>query len=245
MVPNAAGELLAAHAQRVEQEIDRVTSDISSLRGLRAGRVHILSVEGFASDLLPTLIAQFHVSHPSFHFQLEVDRQGEIARRIRDGEADIGITLSGVPESRISVELRHPSPVLAVMAQHHPLATQRQVSLSQVTTFPLALPQKETSLRRLLDVSCGRQGLQYTPALESNQVDALVNYVAASRAVAFYGEVSIRSRLRSGSVVAIPLRDREMNERHLEVQTMAGRNLPDAVRAFARHLVEALEANVP
>ncbi|MGC4008393.1 MAG: LysR family transcriptional regulator [Pseudomonas sp.] len=242
MVPNAAGELLAAHAQRVQQDIERVAGEISSLRGLRAGSVHILSVEGFASDLLPTLIADFQRSYPGFQFQLDVRPQGEIARCIRDGEADIGITLSGMPESRIAVELRHPSPILAVMSPRHPLASQRQVSLAQVTGYPLALPPRATSLRQLLDISCGRQGLRYTAAMQSNHVDALVGYVAACSAIAFYGEVSVRTRLQTGAVVAIPLRDREMNERALEVQTMAGRNLPGAVRAFVQHLVSALKA---
>lgn len=242
MVPNAAGELLAAHAQRVQQDIERVTGEISSLRGLRAGSVRLVSVVGFASEFLPTLIARFHLRYPGFKFHLEVCPRGDIPRRIRDGEADIGITLSGVPEARIRVELRLPSPVLAVMSPGHPLAGQRQVSLSQVVGYPLALPPKDTSLRQLLEISCGRQGLQYTAALESNQFDALVSYVAACDAIAFYGEASIRTRLQRGAIVAVPLRDREMNERHLEVQTMAGRNLPDAVKAFTEYLVEALQA---
>src|SRR4051794_5342869 len=43
MVVNAAGELLAAHAKRTWQDIERVTGDISALRGLRSGRVRVVS----------------------------------------------------------------------------------------------------------------------------------------------------------------------------------------------------------
>jgi DNA-binding transcriptional LysR family regulator len=142
----------------------------------------------------------------------------------------------------VAVQLRQPAPVLAVLAPDHPLAGQRQLSLAQVTAYPLALPARNTSLRFLLDIACGRQGLHYTAALESNQIDALAAYVSVSQGIAFYGELSVRTRLRNRSVVAIALRDREMNERSLEVQTMAGRKLPDAVEAFNRHLVEALKA---
>ncbi|MDD0812875.1 LysR family transcriptional regulator [Curvibacter sp. RS43] len=239
MVLNAAGELLVAHAQRVEQDIERVTGEIGSLKGLRAGTVRIVSV---ASGFLPGLIARFHARYPGFKFYLEVCPKDEIPRRVRDGEADIGITLSGIPEARIRVELRHPSPVLAVMAFDHPLAGQLQLSLSQAAGYPLALPPKYTSLRQLLDVSCGRQGLQYNVVFESNQVDALVSYVEASGAIAFYGEASISARLKGGSIKAIPLRDREMNERHVEIQTMANRNLPAAVRAFTDFLVLTLKS---
>ena len=179
MVPNAAGELLAAHARRVQQDIERVTGEINSLRGLRTGRVRIVSVEGFAYDFIPTLIAQFRERYAGIRFDLDVCSQGDVARRVRDGEADIGITLSSVPEAGIRVELRYPSPVLAVMASDHPLAGQRQVSFSQVTAYPLALPLKNSSLRHLLDISCSRQGLRYTPVLQSNHADALVSFAAA------------------------------------------------------------------
>jgi DNA-binding Lrp family transcriptional regulator len=44
----------------------------------------------------------------------------------------------------------------------------------------------------------------------------------------------------SGALVAVPLRDCEMNERHLEVQTLAGRTLPPACKAFLDQVQELL-----
>ena len=241
MVPNAAGELLATHAKRAQQDNERVIIEISGLRGLRNGFVRVASAEGFAFDFIPTLIARFQEKYEGIRFHLDACAQSDIARRIRDGEADVGVTLSALPERGLKVELRHPSPVLAVMAGDHPLAGHRQLSLGQVVACPLALPLASSSVRQLLDISCSRQGLQYTTALTSNQADALVNFVAAARgSIAFYGELSLRTRLLAKSLVAIPLRDREMNERYLEVQTLAGRSLPDAGRAFVQFLIDAI-----
>lgn len=241
MVPNAAGELLAAHAGRQQQEIDRVAAEIGALRGLRTGQVRIASAGGFAAEFLPALIGAFQRRYEGILFHLDVFAQGQITRRVRDGEADIGITLGALPEPGIRVELRHPCPILAVMGTAHPLARQRQVSLSQVVGYPLALPAKDSSLRQRLDISCSRQGLRYTPTLISNYPDALAHFVTVSeQAVAFYGEISVRRRLEAHAVVAVPLRDSEMNERYLEVQTLAGRSLPEAGRAFVQYLVDAI-----
>lgn len=241
MVPNSAGELLAAHARRVEQDIERVTSEIQSLRGLRTGQVRIASVEGFAHDFIPLLIAQFQRRYEGIVFRLDVCPQGDVARRVREGEVDIGLTLSSVPEADIRVELRHPSPILAVLGERHPLAGRQQLSLREVCAYPLVLPLKNSSLRQLLDISCSRQGLRYRQVLVSNHADALVSYAAGSElGVAFYGELSIRTRRGDNAVRAIPLRDREMNERYLEVQTLAGRNQQEAVQAFVQYLVAAI-----
>jgi DNA-binding transcriptional LysR family regulator len=240
-VPNAAGELLAAHAKRAQQDNERVLNDIAALRGLRSGFVRVVSAEGFAFDFIPTLIARFREKYEGIRFHLEVCSRTDIPRRIRDGEADVGVTLSSVPEPGIQLELRHPSPILAVMSGKHPLARQRQLSLSQAVAYPLALPLPNSSVRQLLDISCSRQGLQYRTAMSSNHADALVSFAAAApECIAFYGELSIRTRLLAGTLVAVPLRDREMNERYLEVETLAGRALSDAAKGFVHFLAEAI-----
>lgn len=236
MTLNAAGELLAAHARRAWLDIERVAEDILALRGLRMGQVRIAATEGYAYEFLPAQIAQFQAQRPGIEFALNLVTQTEVVRLVREGEVDIGVTVNLASERAIAVELRHPSPVLAVMARDHPLATRRQVSLAQVLTYPQALPAANATLRRLLDISCSRQGLSYHAAFTSDHLYPLVNYVAATQAITFCGETALRQHLQAGLVTAIPLRDREMNERHFEVQTLAGRHLPDAVRAFIDHL---------
>lgn len=237
---NSAGELLAAHARRAWLDIERVTEDILALRGLRMGKVRLASTEGFAYEFLPTMAAQFQARAPGIRFSLDMCNQAEVARRVRDGEADIGMTVSMRSEHGLAVELRHPSPVLAVVAPNHPLAGRRHLSLAQVVAYPLALPAPVTTLRQLLEISCSRQGLPCEAVFTSDHLYPLVHYVAATEAVTLCGEMALRLHLAQQLVQAIPLRDREMNERHVEVHTLAGRHLPDAARAFVDHLRLAL-----
>jgi DNA-binding transcriptional LysR family regulator len=73
-----------------------------------------------------------------------------------------------------------------------------------VTAYPLVLPLKSSTLRQLLDISCSRQGLRYRQVLVSNHADALVSYAAASElGVAFYGELSVRTRRGGNAVRAV------------------------------------------
>jgi DNA-binding transcriptional LysR family regulator len=244
MTLNSAGELLAAHARRAWLDIERVAEDILALRGLRMGQVRVAATEGFAYEFLPTLIAQFQAQRPGIVFSMHMGVQSEVLRLVREGEVDLGVTVSLTSERGVAVELRHPSPVLAVMAPGHPLATRRQASLAQVLAHPLALPAPTSTLRQLVDISCSRQGLVCEPVFTSDHLYPLVSYVAATQAITFCGETALRQHLRAGVITAIPLRDREMNERHFEVQSLAGRQLPDAARAFINHLRAGLASEV-
>ncbi len=240
MVPNAAGELLAAHAKRAWQEIERVATDIGALRGVQTGVLHIAATDGYAADLLPTLIAAFQRRHAGIRFVLQVRSQLEIPQLVRDGDADIGITFAVRSERQIHVELRHPAPILAVMAHDHPLARRRHLSLAQLAGHPMGLPAPPSSLRQLFEISCSRQGLQCEPVFEGYRLDMLLSFAAAGGGITLCGEAALRTRLVVGDVVGVPLRDREMNERHLEVQTLAGRTLPMACKAFLEDLRDAL-----
>lgn len=241
MTLNAAGELLAAHAKRMQQDVERVTSDMMALRGLRQGQVRLVSTEGYAYDFIPELVASFRRTYTGIRFSLETSSQRDIPRRVRDGEADIGLTLGLASERDIHVELRCAAPVLAVLAHDHPLAGHRSLSLAQLAPYPLALPSEDSTLRKLFDISVSRQQLRCEPVFVSRHVDALIGFANAGGGVTFCGSLAVRGRLRRGGLVAIPLRDREMNERHFEVQTLAGRILPDACRAFVEYLKEAVE----
>jgi DNA-binding transcriptional LysR family regulator len=240
MTLNSAGELLAAHARRAWLDIERVTEDILALQGLRMGKVQLVSTEGFAYEFLPTMVAQFQARAPGIRFSLDVCAQPEVVRRIREGEGDIGMMVSMRSEHGLAVELRHPAPVLAVVAPNHPLANRRHLSLAQVVAYPLALPAPATTLRQLIEISCSRQGLPCDAWFTSDHLYPLVHYAAATQAVTFCGETALRLHLDQGLVRAIPLRDREMNERHVEVHTLAGRHLPEAARAFVDHLRRTL-----
>ncbi len=240
MVLNSAGELLAAHARRAWLDIERVAEDIQGLRGLRSGRVRIAATEGFAYSFLPTLIASFLRQRPGIEFSLSMGTQAEVARQVREGEADLGVTVSLTSEPGLEVVLRHASPVLAVMAPTHPLAGRRQLSLAQAVAYPLALPAPTSTLRQLVDISFSRQDLQPRVVFTSDHLYPLINFAAETETITFCGETALRHHLRAGWVVAIPLRDREMSERHFEVQTMARRHIPDAARAFMAHLQASL-----
>ncbi|MEN9891751.1 MAG: hypothetical protein RLY78_2046 [Pseudomonadota bacterium] len=238
---NSAGELLAAHALRAWRDVERVVSDIGSLHGLRSGTVRVASTEGHASEFLPRLITEFQRAYRGIRVVLEVCRQAEIPPLLRHGDMDIGVTLGTSSERDIRVEWRQSAPILAVMAPGHALARRRQLSLAQLVGHPLVLPPTGSTLRQLFEISAARQGLEWDAALTVNRLDPMLAFAEAGGGVALCGTLALRARLQAGTLVAIPLRDREMNERHVEVQTLAGRSLPAACRTFMACLQQALQ----
>ncbi|GAA6120992.1 LysR family transcriptional regulator [Acidovorax sp. FG27] len=241
MVPSAAGELLATHALKSAHDAERVVQEIQSLQGMRRGRVRIASAEGFAMEFLPRLISDFHRHNPGVQFHLSVHAPGECTRRVLLSDADIGIVMSRHTEKDVKVEHLQPAPVGAAMRQGHPLSRFRQISLSQLLAYPIALPEDDTTVRQLFDIACSRQRLAAEPVLTSNYISALFGFLRHREdGVTICGEISVRNQVDRGELAFVRLRDKGLDLRNIEVQTLVGRTQPKAAQAFLEHLRQGL-----
>ncbi|SBS29605.1 HTH-type transcriptional regulator GltC [Marinomonas spartinae] len=238
---SAAGEMLAVYARKNALESDRVVSEIAALEGLNRGHVKISCSEGFAMEFLPRNIANFRKQHQGIHFHINVSSPAEVSRRVSHGDADIGVTLNLSPAKDIKVAYRQPSPVVAVFHPTHPLAHRKTVTLAQLQPYPIALPEENTTVRQLFDICCSRLNLLFDPVLVSNNMATLNRFTTYEGGIHLAGEISMRHQLASNELVAIPIRDRGMDIRNIEVQTLTGRTLPAAVRVFLDYMIEKMQ----
>ncbi|MNP30350.1 LysR substrate binding domain protein [compost metagenome] len=130
---------------------------------------------------------------------------------------------------------------MAMVPAQHPLAQHTIIALADLQPYPIALPTVDTTARRLFDICCGVQGLEFSLVLESNYMAALYRFVARQGGVSLSNAISNMGYLQGQQIVAIPITDEPMQARRIELQSMAGRTLPQAVSAFRDFLVGALQ----
>ncbi|MEZ0604523.1 LysR family transcriptional regulator [Paraburkholderia sp. IW21] len=237
MALSEAGERLLAYAQRSLLEAEHVMKEIGGLEALHGSMIKVACSEGFAADFLPCAMAGFRRHYPGIDFTLSVMSPGEATRRVRDGDADLALTFSLAPEKGVKVEHTERAPVLALLRADHPLAARKKVSLADVQRYPLVLPAPGTTIRQLIDITCALEGVLLEPDLTSNNSGAMYRYAQKSGAIMFTGLLSVRDRYGGDGFVVMPLTHPQMRQRSIQVQTMAGRELPPSVEAFRDHLI--------
>jgi DNA-binding transcriptional LysR family regulator len=242
VVLSAAGELLAEHARHASLDADRVVADILALDGLNRGRIRLACTEGFGIDLLPDLVATFHQRHAGIQFELEVVTPARVSELICNGDVDIGLGFSRAAQKEIHVHVRRSSPLQLIVRPDHELATRTKVTLRQLAGYPLVLPGPATSLRQIIDIACSRHGIVFDPVMTSNSAPALHRFVLHSGVASIASSISVRSYVEAGSLVAVPLQDRYIGDRGVELQTLRGRTLPKVVQLFLAFLRQRLES---
>lgn len=240
MVPSKAGALLAAYARRSMLDAEQVSAEIEALRSDAQHTIRLACTEGFVGDFLPPLMAAFRREVPAVQFELTVDSATGVTQRVRQADADVGLTFSFEPAADIEVAYTMPSPVLAVVAAGHPLASAPRVSFRELLDYPLALPGPNSTLRKLFDVYCSREGVACKSVLSSETLEALLRFAVASDAIAFCGELAIRHRLARAELIALPVPELNVSDRSIEVQTLARRQIAPFMRRFIDLIGKAL-----
>ncbi len=230
------GRILADHARRVEADAARTYAEIDGQNGRYTQTVKIAGAPGFAAYALPRKFAAFQAEHPTIRFKLHILDAGLVAERVRSAQADIGVTYSHTAEKDIAVIYSHPAEIVAVMRPGHPLAASESLHITQLSAYPLALPDGGNALRQVLDMACSLYNITLSPAFTSNLPGAAYHYVQASDAVTLCARLTATEHLESGRLICRPINDALLNAGQLQFQTHASRPLSDAAHRFLRFI---------
>lgn len=230
------GRILADHARRVEADAARTYAEIGGQNGRYTQTVKVAGAHGFAAQALPRKFAAFQAEHPSVRFNLTVLDAGLVTERVRSAQADIGVTYSHAAEKDIAVIFSRPAEIVAVMRPDHPLSVHDALHLTQLSAYPLALPEGGSALRRLLDMTSSLYNITLSPAFTSNLPDAVYNYLLTGNAVTLCARLSASQELDSGRLICRPVDDALLNGGQIQVQTHVSRPLPDAAHRFLRFI---------
>ena len=113
-------------------------------------------------------MAQFRLQYPGIQFHLRVASPAAVTVAVLNGDADVGLTYSRSADRDITVQHRQAAPVIAIMRPDHALARAHSVTLAQMHAYPIALPERDNTVRQLFDIGCSQRGLVFEPALVCN-----------------------------------------------------------------------------
>jgi DNA-binding transcriptional LysR family regulator len=237
-----AGAILLRYARDNIAQIERLRAEFQGLQGLQRGAVRVHAVEVLAHDFLPRVIGHFSERYPGLTFEVVVEGSEQVIESVRELRADVGFAFYVQVDRDIETRFRVREPLVALMSAGHPLATQKRLALDDLIGVRIALPPRRSGSRSLIDAACKAADVYLEPTLESNSLQLLVRFVQGTQGITLLSRLSAVDGLRSGELVAVPLRDRLMNSATIDALSLASRKLPLAVEEFLRFLHGELRA---
>ncbi|QJQ96289.1 MULTISPECIES: LysR family transcriptional regulator [Halomonadaceae] len=237
----AAGELLAAQAQRTLRDLERVQEHIADLKGLRTGRVSIQASEGVVTGLLAPALAALSRQHPRLRFDIHIASASQIVEALRQGDADIGLAFF-IPRHDDIIQfaggrLSHH----AVMAPDHPLATLERLSLKELASHPLALPNDSYGMRQALERSARQAGVVLAPNFHAASLETQKALAVSGAAILVLPPMAVARECRAGQLVTVPLESTELDGTRVDLCLYRHRQRSFATQACLALLAESLD----
>ena len=123
---------LLAHAREVEQFA-------GAMGGAQRGEVSAGCFITLAPFLLPGLLAGFAARYPEIALSVEEGNQAELLEQLRNGRCEVALSYAYGLSEEFEAEVLAELPPRVILAQDHPLARRRRVSLKELAGAPMIL----------------------------------------------------------------------------------------------------------
>jgi DNA-binding transcriptional LysR family regulator len=234
--PTAEGEVLVEYARRVFLLAEEAVAAIREVSGVQSGRLEVGGTTTVGTYLLPRLLARFRDRHRGIECDIVVGNNGQIVKRLLDGELGLAIVAGQPGAPQLKTETVLDERLLLVAAPGHPLAQPRPDGPAHVTPADLAgerflLREPGSQTRDLQEAALIGWDLDDMAKADMWGPETIKQSVAAGLGISLISEHAIDAEVRDGRLAVLEV-DPPLRSRPVVVAYRRDRLLSPAERAF-------------
>lgn len=146
----APGHLVSEHVNRVLEQLDTLGGVALTLRHGIKGHVRVFSNDNALYEHLPTTLSRFRKKRPDVMVEVEQMQSRHTAQALLRGEANIGITLTGVPRLGLASFPYRSERMMMVVPKGHALSRRSRVSFEETLDYEYIGLATDSSINRQL-----------------------------------------------------------------------------------------------
>lgn len=240
MRPTLAGELVTTLARRWRGELGWISSEIKYLEGENQGHLRIVAMDSMANGVLPHCIGRLRRKHPKITLEIEIATPDAAQSALVNGQADIAVAFNLSPHREVHLMWTTRLPLGCIASPSHPIARAGSVTLQDVAGLPLVLQSRVLTIRRFIEARHDWMFHKGRMPIVTNSLQMLKSLVGGGDYVALTSELDAASEILAGTMVFIPLRDREAEAQTIGIATNARIKLHRA----AQIACDAIQADI-
>jgi molybdate transport repressor ModE-like protein len=239
-----AGEVVAAHAQRVLDTLEGMQEELRALRDAERGTLALAASTTPGSYVLPSILQCFADRHPRVDVDVVIGSSAWVAERVARREVQLG--LAG--------ELELPEGVIAepflddeIVGIAAPGALDLRGGCAPVSALgdrTLLVREHGSSTRAVSERHLARAGCRPAKRWELDSNEAIKRSVAAGLGIGFVSRLVVADELDRGELVSFRLDGSEPMRRSIYLLRPDGREATPSERAFIRTLCSCCSASV-
>ncbi len=228
-----SGRVFLRHADNILREMGAARSGIQLLANTDQSLLRVGAGTTFCQHLLPGVITEFQLSHPTCIPRVEPGGQDRQLELLRSGHVDLAFLQeppSGKPDDLVFVPLFEDE-LRFFVSQNHPWAEQQRVPEQALARDTVIVGRRTSHTYRLVSHYFKQERVVLGNVIELGSVEAIKEITKLGLGAGILAPWSASAELANGELLSLPLGRRKLR-RLWSLAYWKGRHLTRAEQAF-------------
>jgi LysR family transcriptional regulator, low CO2-responsive transcriptional regulator len=240
-----AGEVVAAHAQRVLDTLEGMQEELRALRAAELGTLTLAASTTPGSYVLPSILECFAERHPRVDVDVVIGSSRWVAERV--ARRDVSLGLAGElewPDGVIAEPFLDDEVVGIIAPGRLSLPRGGRVSTEAIASQTLLVREPGSSTRAVAERYLARAGYRPVKRWELDSNEGIKRSVRAGLGIGFVSRLVVEEELQRGELEAFAIEGAGSMRRSVYLLRPDGRDPVPAERAFIQTLSTCCSASV-
>ena len=236
-----AGEAYLQGARMALDALDKAESDARRI-ALEAGETpaiqgvaHVSAIYSAGMGILARCADLFAELHPQAKLELDFRTPDEVAKRVTEGKADLGVASYPNRYPGVQVKILREEPLLLACQKNHPLASKTTIAPGDLDGVDMLGFVLDLPLARRIERHLKEHSAKARVSMRFDNIDTLKSAITTTGKPGILPQQTIEGELETGSLVGIPLSP--ALTRPLGLIHARNAELGSAAQAFAEILI--------
>ncbi len=238
-----AGEHLLKHAREVIAAVNQMRSEMSNYSSGKNAVLRVLGNTSAMTQFLPSDIAAFQVAHETIRIVLEESWSDEVVRRVRSGEADLGVVVDGAVAEGLWCRSYRTDQLAAIVHESDDI-TAATIAFADLLGRDLVGLEGGSTLTRLLTSQAAQHMRPMALRVQVRSFEAVCRAVQARLGVGILPMAAARSFAHAMQLRVLPLSD-DWALRHMRICMRSQPAAQTPLALLAAHLEAIAREDAP
>ena len=199
------GEVLLSHVEKILRAVDEAKTAVRDLSGECSGELVIGTSDHISLHRLPNILKAYITAFPKVDLKLRCHRSETVIEMVAKNLVDLGVvTLPGIAQNLVSRVIWE-DPMSLVFPKGHPLASIEKITLHDIASLGLILPEPGTTTRRKIDTAFERKRVLPKVSMEVAYIETIKGLVKAGLGISILPDKAVEQETKSGVLVKAPI----------------------------------------
>ncbi len=205
-----AGKIVYEYSKRALEMIQKSREEVQILIGAMRGELSLGASTIPGEYLMPRILGPFQRLYPEVKVKLEIGDSKEVARKVLEGEVELGITGVFIDEQKLEQELFYEDELVVVVPRGHRFAGREAISLEEFLEEPIVAREPGSGTRTVIEQKFAARGISpgdLKIKLELGSTEAVLNAVAAGLGTSLVSLLAAHPRAQAGEIFYLRIAD--------------------------------------